>query len=225
MSAAARNSAWIEGLLGAGVAAAERVGAGDSSHLLPEERVGHERWAPKRISEFAAGRECARLAMATLGVVAQPVLAQADRKPRWPEGIVGSITHCAGFAAAAVARTGELRSLGIDAEIVGALEPNLWPRVLGDAELEWLSGKSPRERPKWATVFFSAKEAWYKCQNPVTGWWLEFHEARIRILEEDMEAGGDDSTFGLIVDSRDMQLTGRGGIRAGIACTAFAWRA
>ncbi len=225
MSAAARTSDWIQGLLGAGVAAAERVGTGDPSHLLPEERGGQERWAPKRIAEFAAGRECARVAMAALGVAAQPMPAQADRRPRWPEGIVGSITHCAGFAAAAVARSGELRSLGIDAEIAGALEEELWPRVLGDAEREWLAEKPLHERPKWATVFFSAKEAWYKCQNPVTGWWLEFHEARIRILELDEGADRDASTFDLIVDSRGMQLKGRGGIRDGIACTAFAWRA
>jgi 4'-phosphopantetheinyl transferase EntD len=220
MSAAARGSTWIEALLGAGVAAAEHTGTGDPERLLPEERIGQDRWAPKRVAEFAAGRECARLAMAALGVMAQPVLAQADRKPQWPEGIVGSITHCAGFAGAAVARAGELRSLGIDAEIVGALEAELWPRVLGDAEREWLSGKPAQEQPKWATVFFSAKEAWYKCQNPVTGWWLEFHEAQIRILD----IAGDDSAFGLVVDSRGMQLTGRGGIRDGIACTAFAWR-
>ena len=150
----------------------------------------------------------------------QPMPAQPDRKPRWPEGLVGSITHCAGFAAAAVARSTELRSLGIDAEIVGALEPELWPRVLGDEEQEWLAGMPPEHRPQWATVIFSAKEAWYKCQNPVTGWWLEFHEARIRVTER--SAG--DPVFDLSVDSRGMQLAGRGGLRDGIACTAFAWR-
>jgi 4'-phosphopantetheinyl transferase EntD len=220
MSAGARSSAWIEGLLGAGVAAAERSGAGDPAALLPEERVGQDRWVPKRIAEFAAGRECARLAMASLGIAPQPMPPQADRRPRWPQGVVGSITHCAGFAAAAVARADELRSIGIDAEVAGAIEPALWPRVLGEEERAWLSARAEDDRPTWATVFFSAKEAWYKCQHPVTGWWLEFHEARIHVVDAVEGA----SSFGLIVESRGMRIEGRGGIRDGIACTAFAWR-
>lgn len=216
----ARRSAWIEGLLGPGIIAAERTGTGDPSVLMPEERIGQERWVPKRVAEFAAGRECARLAMSALGVGAQAIPAQPDRRPRWPEGLLGSITHCAGFAAAAVARTGGLRSVGIDAEVVGALEQALWPRILGEGERRWLEEQPVAERPKWATVFFSAKEAWYKCQNPVTGWFLEFHEARVRITEQAAEP----ASFALSVDSRGMQLAGRGGIREGIACTAFVWR-
>lgn len=216
----ARRSAWIESLLGPGVVAAERTGVGDPSVLMPEERIGQERWAPKRVAEFAAGRECVRLALSALGVRAQAMPAQPDRRPRWPEGILGSITHCTGFAAAAVARSGQVRSVGIDAEVVGALEQALWPRILGEGERRWLDEQPVAERPKWATVFFSAKEAWYKCQNPLTGWFLEFHEARIRIVEDAAEP----ASFALSVDSRGMQLAGRGSIRDGIACTAFAWR-
>jgi 4'-phosphopantetheinyl transferase EntD len=216
----ARRSAWLVGLLGEHVAAAARVGAGDPTMLWPEERVGQQRWASKRIAEFAAGRECVRVAMQTLGFEPQPMPAQPDRRPRWPAGLVGSITHCAGFAGAVVARADLLRSVGIDAEIVGALEESLWPRILGDEERQWLRHRPHLEQSRWATVIFSAKEAWYKCQNPVTGWFLDFHEARIHIQNERDEGGA----FDLVVDSRGMRLDGRGGIRAGIVCTAFAWR-
>ncbi|MFF4689931.1 hypothetical protein [Streptomyces sp. NPDC001307] len=40
----------------------------------------------------------------------------ARRAPRWPEGIVGSMTHCAGYHAAAVARGRSVAALGVDGE-------------------------------------------------------------------------------------------------------------
>ena len=45
-----------------------------------------------------------------------PVLAGRAGEPRWPAGVTGSITHCAGYRACAVARTTDLAGLGIDAE-------------------------------------------------------------------------------------------------------------
>ncbi|MDR2214655.1 MAG: 4'-phosphopantetheinyl transferase superfamily protein [Nevskiaceae bacterium] len=222
----ARRSAWIESLLDANAnaiaIAAERLGTGDPATLLPEESAIAHRWAPKRIAEFAAGRECARLAMQALGLPPQPMPPQPDRRPRWPEGLTGSITHCQGFAAAAVARTGALRSLGIDAELVGALEPDLWPRILGDEEQQWLARQPSPQQRLWATVIFSAKEAWYKCQNPLTGWFLEFHEARIHVQND--PGGQGEALFDLLVESRGIRLPGRGGVREGVICTAFTWR-
>ncbi|MFD3676463.1 hypothetical protein [Streptomyces sp. NPDC058613] len=46
--------------------------------------------------------------------------AEGRRNPVWPSGIVGSMTHCTGYRAAAVARTGHLVALGVDAEPNGA---------------------------------------------------------------------------------------------------------
>ena len=40
----------------------------------------------------------------------------AKREPLWPAGVVGSITHCDGYRAAAVARATDLATVGIDAE-------------------------------------------------------------------------------------------------------------
>jgi 4'-phosphopantetheinyl transferase EntD len=66
--------------------------------------------------EFGTVRHCARKALLRIGVPPVPVLPDVDGAPRWPVGVVGSMTHCAGYRAAAVARSSELCSVGIDAE-------------------------------------------------------------------------------------------------------------
>ena len=219
MSRSARRSPWLEQLFGAEVRAAELRGDGDPQQLFPEERTGQERWVARRVSEYSAGRQCAHLALRELGVEPQPLLAQSDRRPRWPEGCAGSITHCRGFAAAAVARTSVLRSLGMDAELAGAVDASLWPRVLGAAERTWVGQLPDAVQPLAATLVFSAKESFYKCQYPITGHWLEFQEARVTVTP----AGAAWQDVRLSIESRDLRLEGRGGVREGIVCTAFCW--
>ena len=75
---------------------------------------------PRRRAEFTAAWACARTALARLGLPAVPVLAGRAGEPRWPAGETGSITHCTGYRACAVARITDLAGLGIDAE------PNAW---------------------------------------------------------------------------------------------------
>ncbi|MEM7792797.1 MAG: 4'-phosphopantetheinyl transferase, partial [Verrucomicrobiota bacterium] len=50
-----------------------------------------------RQQEFIAGRKCARAALAELGQLHGPILANGKGAPVWPDGFVGSITHCKGF--------------------------------------------------------------------------------------------------------------------------------
>jgi 4'-phosphopantetheinyl transferase N-terminal domain len=45
-----------------------------------------------------------------------PVLQGLGREPAWPQGIVGSITHCGPWAIAAVASSESIEALGIDLE-------------------------------------------------------------------------------------------------------------
>ena len=69
----------------------------------------------KRLSEFVAGRYCAREALKLLGLTQPPSIGiRPDRGPDRPEGVVGAITHTDGFAWAAVARQRDLRGIGID---------------------------------------------------------------------------------------------------------------
>ena len=94
---------------------------------------------PRRRAEFTAGRACARTALARLGLPAAPVLAGRAGEPRWPAGVTGSITHCAGYRACAVARTADLAALGIDAEPNAGLPAGLIESVAGHAERAWIA--------------------------------------------------------------------------------------
>ncbi|MEV6957817.1 4'-phosphopantetheinyl transferase superfamily protein [Streptomyces sp. NPDC051207] len=150
--------------------------------LYPEEEALVARAVAKRRREFAGVRSCARRAMEKLGVPPQPVLPGERGAPRWPDGLVGSMTHCAGFCGAALARAGDLASLGIDAEPAGPLPDGVLPAVALPAEAERLRLLAA-ERPEvhWDRLLFSAKESVYKAWFPLTRKWLDFSQADIEI--------------------------------------------
>ena len=147
--------------------------------LYPEERAIVSKAVPKRLQEFAAGRLCARRALADHGVTGFPVRARPDRAPIWPDSVVGSITHTAGFCAAVVARRDRMSGLGIDTEVAGDVDPELWPRICVEAETAWLKTLPADARAAASTLVFAAKEAYYKCQYPLTGVRLDFHDVRV----------------------------------------------
>lgn len=130
---------------------------------LPGELVNA---VPKRWRDYLAGRYCAREALGRL----DPALADRrvetgpNREPLWPRGVVGSITHTEGFAAAAVALQSEVLGLGLDAERI--LDPEraseIERLVLRDEERRHASstGLSHHEL---VSLAFSAKEAAFKC--------------------------------------------------------------
>jgi 4'-phosphopantetheinyl transferase EntD len=182
-------SATLAALFPAGVVATELRSPVGADRLLPEEARGCENFAPKRLGEFAAGRVCARRALAELGIAGFALRRGADRYPIWPEGIVGSITHTGGFCGAAVAPCGALRAIGLDAER-GAIGPELWPQICTATEIAWLQSLPGPDRSIAASVVFSAKEAFYKCQYGVGGEWLEFHDLAVEIAEPEPRRGG-----------------------------------
>ena len=99
-----------------------------------------------RRREFATARHCARAALKELGVPPVPIGRRQDRSPIWPPGIAGSITHCEGYRAAAVARSAEWEGIGIDAEPDGPLPEEtcrLILRVEERAHVEDLSSSRP----------------------------------------------------------------------------------
>lgn len=136
----------------------------------------------KRRAEFAAGRACARAALSAIGQPAAPVLAGPRGEPRWPSGVVGSITHSNNLAAAAVARSAAgLAGLGIDVEPWAGLPAPLVGSIAGAAErshLRLLEGWRP-DVP-WSRVLFSAKESVFKVWYPLAGEWLDFHDTQVR---------------------------------------------
>lgn len=162
--------------------AGDAVSEGAEAALFPEEEALVARAVAKRRREFAGVRSCARRAMEKLGVPPQPVLPGERGAPTWPDGVVGSMTHCAGFCGAALARAGELASLGIDAEPAGPLPDGVLSAVALPAEAQRL-GRLAAERPDvhWDRLLFSAKESVYKAWFPLTRKWLDFSEADIEI--------------------------------------------
>jgi 4'-phosphopantetheinyl transferase EntD len=165
--------------------------------LLPEERQYVARAMSKRVQEFAAGRVCARAALVQLGYAAVALPMGDDRAPQWPAGATGSITHTDGFCAAVAATTARIRALGLDVEPAASVKPELWHRICGPDELAIVQSQDARTAIETATLIFSAKEAFYKCQHTLTGQWLGFSDISITI-----------ETNGFIVrPSRPLQIT------------------
>ncbi len=131
-----------------------------------------------RRREFITARRCARAALRAFGYPDAPIRPGPQREPQWPAGVTGSMTHCAGFRAAAVAHTADVHLLGIDAEPNGPLPEGVAETVTVPSELamlDRLAGTHPGTH--WGRLLFSAKEAVYKAWFPLTQRWLGFQEA------------------------------------------------
>jgi 4'-phosphopantetheinyl transferase EntD len=164
-----------------GALTAELRGRADPSALYPEEARHVQKAVRKRTEEFAAGRLCARLLLREFGVQHFAIEVGAHRQPLWPEELVGSITHTAGFCAAVAAPQKCLRSVGIDTEITGSVRANLWRGICTPSETTWLRSLPQSEQLAAATLIFSAKEAFYKCQFFVTQERVGFHDVSVEL--------------------------------------------
>ncbi|MCZ1006306.1 4'-phosphopantetheinyl transferase family protein [Streptomyces lydicus] len=193
--------------------------------LFPQEAALVERAVAKRRGEFATVRACAREALARLGHEPVPILPGERGAPRWPDGLVGSMTHCQGYRAAALARATDMATVGVDAEPNGPLPGNgVTETVLRPTERAHVAQlAADRSDVHWGRLIFSAKESVYKAWFPLTHRWLQFEEAEIRI---DPAAG----TFRaqLLVPGPEVAGTrlpgfdGRWMVRAGLIVTAIA---
>jgi len=176
----------MEELLPESVVAVESYGddGADGATLYPEEQALLTGAVEKRRREFTAVRSCARRAMEKLGVPPGPILPGELGAPQWPTSLIGSMTHCEGYSAAALARATDLASLGIDAEPhqplpEGVLDVVALPTEVG--RLDRLGAETPAVH--WDRLLFSAKESVYKAWFPLTRKWLDFSEADIDIVQ------------------------------------------
>jgi 4'-phosphopantetheinyl transferase EntD len=151
------------------------------TELYPQEADAIARAVPKRRREYATVRLCARRALTRLGAPAGPPLAGRRGAPQWPAGVVGSMTHCDGYRAAAVAHSSAFAGLGIDAEPNGPLPEGVLEAVSLPGERVRLAELSAaRPEVSWDRLLFSAKEAVFKTWYPLTLRELGFDEAEIR---------------------------------------------
>ncbi|GAA0390372.1 4'-phosphopantetheinyl transferase [Acrocarpospora corrugata] len=145
--------------------------------LFPEEEQYIARAVDKRRREFTTARYCARQAMARLGVPPAAIVPGERGAPGWPPGVVGAITHCDGYRAAALSLTAV--TVGIDAEPNAPLPDGVLDTIALPAErraLTELDGPA-----HWDRLLFSAKESVYKAWFPLARRWLGFEEAEISL--------------------------------------------
>jgi 4'-phosphopantetheinyl transferase EntD len=204
----------IDELLPPGAVTAESFGDPGVASLFPGEAAVLATAGARRRAEFAAGRACARAALAKLGVRPAPLLPGGAGEPQWPGGVSGSLTHCAGYRACAAARAGAVAAIGIDAEPCRALPSGLLAVVATRPERSHLAGL-PTGVP-WDLLLFCAKEAVYKAWFPLTGRRLGF--AGVSVV---FTAGGS-FTARLADDAGPpvAALAGRWLVRGGLAVTA-----
>ncbi|MDR0283885.1 MAG: 4'-phosphopantetheinyl transferase superfamily protein [Propionibacteriaceae bacterium] len=167
----------LRGVLPPAVAVVE-TRADHAAELWPAEAAVVAGAAPARQAEFATGRWCARAALDALGEPAVPLVPGPRRAPSWPDGVVGSLTHCAGYRAAAVARANQFRAIGVDAEPNLPLSEAVLTRVSSEAERAGV-GALGRSQPgiAWDRLLFSAKESVYKAWSVLTQAPLGFADA------------------------------------------------
>lgn len=151
--------------------------------LHREETALAERMVDRRRREFTTVRGCARRALRGLGRPRPPMVPGSAGEPTWPAGVVGSMTHCEHYRAAAVARQEDVDCLGIDAEPNAPLPAGVLARVATTPEeLDRLRSLAA-ERPDVAVdrLLFSVKESLYKAWYPREGRWLGFGDALVRL--------------------------------------------
>lgn len=153
-----------------------------SVELFPEEEAALGRAVEKRRREFVTARACAREALARLGLPERAVGSGARGEPIWPAGIVGSITHCSGYRACALAAASELLTIGVDAEVAAPLPSGLIDDIALPEERRWIE-RADAERPgvSWDRLLFSIKESIYKAWFPLARSWLGFEDASVVI--------------------------------------------
>jgi 4'-phosphopantetheinyl transferase EntD len=209
-------------VLPAPVATAERYDDPPDLAPLPEEEPLIAKSVAKRRNEFVTVRACAREALGELGLPPVPILKGDKGEPCWPDGVVGSLTHCQGFRGAAVGRVGEVRSVGIDAEPHDVLPAGVLDAISLPVERAELAALP--SGPHWDRILFCAKEATYKAWFPLTHRWLGFEDAHITFT-----AAGDTGTFTsrILIDPAAEfgppleTLSGRWSVRHGLVLTAI----
>jgi 4'-phosphopantetheinyl transferase EntD len=209
----------IGDILPPSVAAEEAFGDDPAAEIFPEEQEAIARAVATRRQEFTTGRACARAALARLGLPPAPILRGQRGEPRWPAGVVGSITHCAGYRACAVAHQRDVRTIGLDAEPHGPLPDGVLDAVAAPAEQSRLKElATARPGIHWDRLLFSAKESVYKAWFPVTGEWLGFGDATV-----DFDPDSDRFTARILADAAPItHFEGRWLVSHGLLATAIA---
>lgn len=207
----AAGAGLIEKVLPDGVASVEAFCDPPDAVLYPGEAELITRAVDKRRREFRTVRHCARQALRQLGLPPAPVLRGERGEPLWPAGVVGSMTHCAGYRAVAVAHSRDFHALGIDAEPHEALPAGVLEIITLEQERGSLSELAAADSATcWDRILFCAKETLYKAWFPLTRRWLGFEDAAVTISPGTIDPAQGTFAAHLLVDAPtdiDQRLT------------------
>jgi enterobactin synthetase component D len=186
--------------------------------VLPDEI---HRAVPKRLAEYVAGRWCALTAIRAIEPRFDGQIPTDDRAPRWPAGIVGSITHTAHFAWAVVAPSAQLRSVGIDAESLPSPDGVDAIRSVATSPDDAPPKIDRIDEATHYALLFSAKESLFKCLHPLVRRMFWYEDAG---LSFDHDAGRFHAVLRIDLDAefrRGVELTGSYFVTAGRVHTAM----
>lgn len=213
----------MQSILPSVVVAVETFGDDPAAEPFPGEEGLVVSAVESRKQELITTRRCARDALGQLGYPPTSVGRGPQREPLWPEGVVGAMTHCDGYRAAAVAPRAALAGIGIDAEPHAPLPEGVLAHVASACErrdLDLLASAHPHIR--WDRLIFSAKEALYKVWYPLMREWLGFEDAHVHFdpqtqtFRADLMTSGTPSSGELSLDT----VRGRFAVTPSLVVTA-----
>jgi 4'-phosphopantetheinyl transferase EntD len=190
------------------------------AELSAVEQAAVGRAVARRRQEFTTGRACARLALRRLGVDPVAIPSGERGEPVWPAGVVGSITHCRGYRACAVAKADEVLAVGVDAEVHEPLPAGVLEQVAFGRERAMAADRGAGVHLD--RLLFSAKEAVYKVWFPLMRQWLGFEDVELAV---DAQGGGFRARLlvpgPVVAGARLTELRGRWCVKDGLVATAI----
>jgi 4'-phosphopantetheinyl transferase EntD len=154
-----------------------------SHSVLSEREWEHARnFGTKRLADFSTGRYCLRRCTGQMGFSGE-ILVGERGMPLLPDDISASVSHSKNLCGAIAGYKHKYQSVGLDIETRNRVHKGMWHLLFNPSEIELLDQMDEEQQNYTTTVFFSLKEAFYKLQFPLTGVFLDFHDAEIVIVD------------------------------------------
>jgi 4'-phosphopantetheinyl transferase EntD len=117
----------------------------------------------KRKLEFSSGRYCAKKLLEQYNHTNISILPGQNREPVWPDGIIGSISHCKDLCGAVINKRTEIHSIGFDIENIKQTRNDIGRIVCTPEEKQWIKQQNQYPYNILVLLIFSLKESVYKC--------------------------------------------------------------
>ena len=139
-----------------------------------------------RRDAFATSRRLAGELLLEAGCEHAVIGRDVNGAPIWPAGVCGSFSYKEQWCAVAVGTGLPGSALGIDVERLENVPSNAWEDIVSPEELCGLSHRIDLPSPQLVNLAFTAKEAYFKAQCPITGdAELEFRDVVLRVDSSD----------------------------------------